>query len=110
LRKNVNLPAISSDLSTERRANIAPRFLISYHKQSRGDNRRAGEFASQSEKLPRRFAIEPPPPPPPPSLFRHLASERASERSIDRSIDRGSDRTSQQPFDEGTEFHSSRAA
>jgi hypothetical protein len=85
LRKNVNLPAISSDLSTERRANTAPRFLISYHKQSRGDNRRAGEFASQSEKLPRRFAIEPPPPPPPPPLsFRHL--ERASERSIDRSI------------------------
>jgi len=81
LRKNVNLPAISSDLSTERRANTAPRFLISYHKQSRGDNRRAGEFASQSEKLPRRFAIEPPPPP---LSFRHL--ERASERSIDRSI------------------------
>lgn len=46
-----------SDLSTERRANIAPRFLISYHKQPRYDNQRAGGLATSLEKLSRRFAI-----------------------------------------------------
>lgn len=48
-----------SDLSTERRANIAPRFLISYHKQPRCDNQRAGGLATSLKKLPRRFAIVP---------------------------------------------------
>lgn len=83
------LLVLHSDLSTPRRANIAPRFLISYHKQPYNRAARADSFvrsfagwlarsfssADDSEKLPRRFAIMLPS-----CLRRALIIDRGSDR------------------------------